>query len=584
LVLLLGCSKKSPSESSAKAKEPSVDPAVVAAAASTRCLVNRVERYEVPFDVPVFYEQSTVVARGAALAVGAVPRLPGEDHADPDELLSVVLAELGDLEGAREARARLRGASTLSVGMTRGRDLLLGDDAPAGQLELTAVAPLVIAGQRARAEQVLAEHLPTEPLTNGSAFRLGIALGALGKTDDLKSRIGAAEPLVASFLAAGWLSGTVRTGKGVDAAVAAAVDAVRAHEATPDLHDVLVFDVLVQASVRGYGPATKPLREAVATRATGDDRASILGGLHEAAVIGGAEDAELDTLTAMLDTKDDDKRARLALVRKLWRGPLDEALDAIVAYPGPAARRVEYLAMLWGKHVRAGFDGKLEARLAAAACETRCLSDRAAGASLTLTDAGGLVGDAVVVPATADRAAAATALAPALDPACGLARPDRATLTLAITPSARADVALRIAGGALDAGFASVTWIALPSPDAAAFEGEACVIERTPPRAPPDPAAGERVVLSILVTPESTWVGQSRINEFVPIGPDQPTGFTDAAASLSASHFFVDRKDGELAVQGDVTATALTRLAPLCRRFPALQLLAPDELTAKPAR
>jgi biopolymer transport protein ExbD len=64
----------------------------------------------------------------------------------------------------------------------------------------------------------------------------------------------------------------------------------------------------------------------------------------------------------------------------------------------------------------------------------------------------------------------------------------------------------------------------------------------------------EQVKLSILITNTRIWVGQSRINEFMPIerGTDPEaawTTYTQTLTELKKSAFFVDRSDIEIAAE-----------------------------------
>lgn len=449
--------------------EPDVDPAVVAAAASTRCLVNRLERYESELDLPMMYERSTVVARAVALATTSVPRLPGDRRGERmDDMLAIVLAELGDVAGAKEVLARQANGSEVVGALKADRDLRLGAEVPDAELGLPAVPTLVALGDRARAERILAAH----PREDGdrSVFQHAAALGALGKRDELDAALASSSR--AGYVAAGWMYGAMLTGQDLAPAVAATAAAPRDEE----LDAILVSTVLIEAAVRGHGAATAPLRLAIRDHATGESHDELMVELAKAAAIAGAVPAELDSYEAALTDPSDDRTMRMRIERTIWTGALDDALAAVMAIDLPAAWRTEQLAALWGRHVHAGFSSAFEAKLAAAACEARCVMDRAAGASMRLSDAGGQVGETIAIPPTADRAAARAAIAGAQEPSCSLGIPERETFTLALLPSAKADLARTIAGGALDAGFASVTLVTLPSDDATAFTGEPCVV------------------------------------------------------------------------------------------------------------
>jgi hypothetical protein len=95
---------------------------------------------------------------------------------------------------------------------------------------------------------------------------------------------------------------------------------------------------------------------------------------------------------------------------------------------------------------------------------------------------------------------------------------------------------------------------------------------------------GERVELSLYVTPEQIWVGVSRINEFQEVvGRDWAT-LAAALRERKASAFFADRTDVELAGDDTVTYGDLLHALDIAAQagFVDWRVVVPGALTAKP--
>jgi biopolymer transport protein ExbD len=106
----------------------------------------------------------------------------------------------------------------------------------------------------------------------------------------------------------------------------------------------------------------------------------------------------------------------------------------------------------------------------------------------------------------------------------------------------------------------------------------------------------EKIVLSILIQKERIWVGQSRINEFVPIDRNPGDGGESAWAQLTstlteikAGTFFAERSDLELAAESlndenKVIYQDIVRAMDIAKGigFTDVGLTDRDSLTAKP--
>jgi len=104
----------------------------------------------------------------------------------------------------------------------------------------------------------------------------------------------------------------------------------------------------------------------------------------------------------------------------------------------------------------------------------------------------------------------------------------------------------------------------------------------------------EKIVLSILIQKERIWVGQSRINEFVPIdrvgdGESAWAQLTTTLTDIKASTFFAERSDLELAAESlndenKVIYQDIVRAMDISKGigFTDVGLTDRDSLTAKP--
>ncbi len=104
----------------------------------------------------------------------------------------------------------------------------------------------------------------------------------------------------------------------------------------------------------------------------------------------------------------------------------------------------------------------------------------------------------------------------------------------------------------------------------------------------------EKIILSVLIQKERIWVGQSRINEFVPIdrAGDPEAAFTQLSTTLTEikqGTFFAERSDMELAAESlndenKVIYQDIIRVMDIAKSigFTDVGLTDRDSLTAKP--
>jgi hypothetical protein len=391
------------------------------------------------------------------------------------------------------------------------------------------------------------------------------AFRALRRLDRLRQRAGDAAAPVSALVEA------LATQQPVDDAVAAVVDAL--HGDVADATSAVVLEIVDRADTVGGGPGLAPLRRRLLelANATRDPafRHQQLARIYYAALRTGADADEVAAIEAALAAKDAPGHAaeRTAALRTLATGSLEDALAVAREYQDADPEDAVWpMAIVWGRHVTAGFDAGFEARLAEVACGALdgCFTHDLARASLGVTVAGAVDGDRVVVAASA--IGDPDAVARQLTPRCRWPDP-----RLALLVGADADPAalLAVIRGALAAGFEEVAAVD-DRPG-----GRSCTIRRAAA------AAADQVHLSILLEPRVAWIGQSRIGDEGRFAHDAVAG---EIQQIGASAYFFDRPDAEIAVGPGAGPAALAAFWPVCERFPELRIVEPDALTARPAR
>ena len=142
---------------------------------------------------------------------------------------------------------------------------------------------------------------------------------------------------------------------------------------------------------------------------------------------------------------------------------------------------------------------------------------------------------------------------------------------IAIAADARGDAALLAIAALIAAGADHV------DVRAQADQHRVCDVARPPAR--PTEAGGQRAELSVLVTPDTAWVGSTGGT----LQHVEPAALAAAVATIGSDAAFHDRTDAEIAVDRDVPAgTLLDAIAGMCPRFPALRIVAPDGLSVRP--
>ncbi|MDX2093767.1 MAG: hypothetical protein SFX73_38370 [Kofleriaceae bacterium] len=282
------------------------------------------------------------------------------------------LAELGDIDGARLAYKRaeeLRSAKRLDRKPPGNRvRLLIGEPVDeAVPFEIQDVPALVHAGKRAKAQEVLAAFEAKAKPDEIRPYQIVPAYVALDLTSKLPAL--AAQRVSDSLdIHQLWAREAMRQRKGVTEALAALS---RARAANPSHDKFVVSDVVAPANALGFSAELAPLRRELRITAENPGPgaslvASTLIELHYAALVAGdrEEVARLAPILAKMEPRIADSVPALAAI---WSGDLDAALAAVVNYPHEAARPNLY-ALLWARHVDAGFAPGFEERLAAAAC------------------------------------------------------------------------------------------------------------------------------------------------------------------------------------------------------------------------
>lgn len=532
--------KPAPAADAAPAKPvdpgPSAAALAIADARSTQCVVNRIgSGMNFPITLLAHVSPAPIPE---ALSIAVARMTPAHEGPRPQEGLAVMLATRGELRVARALAADM-------LDKPPALRVLLGEAVTDDELTIAQIPALVIAKQQRRAELVLAPEL-ARPDGEVDGMRLGEALGALGKTGELRDRIARATPKLAAALAVGWLHGVVLTDAAIDDAAAAVIAALTGLPPGDAAVGLLVMIVLPEANARGHRPALLDVRAAVVK--LGPATFESLTMLHQIQLIAGSDDAELETIEAAMHERD---RLHAQVRRTIYRSPPDRALAALAS--SPPKQHVELSQDLWLRHALAGMDPALEPRVAEAVCGP-CLIDRAPGASIRVTDQ-------TQVPSKEALAAAVPCVETLTD---GEPR----ALVLELTPTGQAATAIAIAGAALDAGFDEVLL--------AGLDGSACRLRRGPA------SSHDQVQLSVLLEADTTWFVHSLINEQQQIGRDDLAVVKGVVDQLGAASYFADRKDAELAAAPGVPADALLAMRPLCERFPQLRLVPPDALTTTP--
>jgi hypothetical protein len=336
----------------------------IVAAASTRCVIDRVERSGDELPLVIDGNAPTPVLEIAYLATIA-------EHPDRASLrfhAAAALAERGALEAARVQLDRGKELdATARSGIPQA--ILLGERVADDETDLHVVPFLVLAGQRDRAARVFDANLPIDERADISVV-VGRALAALGRLDDLRAMIARAGAEHAVELAVGWLEASVQLDLPLEDPVAAVIAARRADRI--DDEDLVLW-MITKHGVRGHGPALAPLREALRDIRS-ERRPALILSLYQVALIDGADDAELEALVAELAASPGLIVDQVPILLALARGTLDQALDAIetfrTAYPTHPEVASFLIGLLWARHVADGFDPAFDARLTAAACAT----------------------------------------------------------------------------------------------------------------------------------------------------------------------------------------------------------------------